>query len=378
MPASSFCASAAAERARVTPILQKSILIFPGGMPRALDYLQKCLREGRNVVGASSLDHDPSREKYPRWVRLPYVTDPAFKPALKRALGEFDIAEIYTPNIVVWNHLRRALDELGPGVALANTSPVDEALDGYRSALTRARYLATHPLSLTSNTGPRPLPSDIEIAALVRYADIIPGMCDNDKLHALVEIARRSSKGDVVEVGTWWGKSAFILTRLAQCFEIGNMLCVDPWANEHLVQGEKAVDSASAQLDADEALTVFQIGLLPFNYNHINYLRMTSVDAAAYYRNNRSVSTRVFGCTEYTGRISILHIDGNHAYEAARADVESWGDLVVGGGWIIIDDYLWPYGDGPRRVGDEFLEGNRSRVSTAFVMGAALFMHLAS
>jgi len=358
--------------------MKKPVLIFPAGMPRALDYLQKCLREERSVIGASSLGYDPSQGKYPAWVHLPYVTDPEFNQALKQAVEKFDIGEIYTPNIVVWNHLNQTLGKLNPNVALANTSPVDEALSGYRTALVKARYLADNQLSLTSDVSPRPLLSEIEVAALSRYADIIPGMCDDDKFHALLEIARYSVKGDIVEIGSWWGKSAFILARLAQCFDIGKLLCVDPWANEHLVQGEKMVDSGSEQVDAGEALTVFQIGLLPFNSNHINYLRMTSVEAAAYYRRTGSVSTKAFGHTEYTGQISILHIDGNHAYEAAKADVESWEKLVIGGGWIIIDDYIWPYGSGPQRVGNEFLERNPSGVSTAFVMGTALFIQLTS
>ena len=356
--------------------MKKPVLIFPAGMPRALDYLQKCLREGRNVIGASSLGYDPSQVKYPAWVHLPYVTDPGFNQALKQAVAEFDIGEIYTPNIVVWNHLSQTLGKLNPGVALANTSPVDEVLSSYRVALSKARHLADNPLALTSNLPPRPLPPEIELAALSRYADLIPGMCDDDKFHALLEIARYSVKGDIVEIGSWWGKSAFILARLAQCFDIGKLLCVDPWANKHLLQGEKIVDSGSAQVDADEALTVFQIGLLPFNSNHINYLRMTSVDAASHYNTNRSVNTKAFGHTEYMGQISILHIDGNHAYKAAKADIESWGNFVTTGGWIIIDDYVWPYGDGPKRVGDELLESNRLRISTAFVMGTALFIQL--
>ncbi len=356
--------------------MKKPVLIFPAGMPRALDYLQKCLQEERIVIGASSLGYDVSREKYPAWVQLPYVTDPGFNDALKQAVIEFDIGEIYTPNIVVWNHLSQTLGRLIPGVALANTSPVDEVLSGYRAALTKARHLMANQLSLTSDIPPRHPLSEIEVAALSRYADLIPGMCDDDKFRALFEIARYSVNGDIVEIGSWWGKSAFILAWLARCFEIGNLLCVDPWTNEHLIQNEKMVDSGSAQVDAEEALSVFQIGLLPFNSHHINYLRMTSVEAAKYYKDSRSVSTEAFGYTGYSGQISILHIDGNHAYDAAKADVESWEKFVIDGGWIIIDDYIWPYGDGPQKVGDEFLKSNRSRVSTAFVMGTALFIQL--
>ncbi len=347
-------------------------------MPRALDYLRKCLQEGRKVIGASSLGYDPSREKYPAWVHLPYVTDQAFNQALKKAVEVFGIGEIYTPNIVVWNYLNQSLENLIPGVALANTSPVDELLSGYRVALAKARHILANPLSLTSDVSPRPLLSEIDVAALSRYADLIPGMCDDDKIRALINIARYSVNADIVEIGSWWGKSAYILARLAQSFGIGKLLCVDPWSNAHLVQNESIVDGGSSQVDAEEALTVFQIGLLPFNANHMNYLRMTSVEGATHYGSRQPISTKAFGTTEYTGKIAILHIDGNHAYEAVKTDVDSWGSFVVGGGWIIFDDYVWHYGNGPQKVGDAFLESNRFRVATAFVMGTALFIQLSS
>jgi Methyltransferase domain len=356
--------------------MKKQILIFPAGMPRALDYSKKCLQEGREVVGSSSLRNDPSREMYSKWVKLPYVTDPAFNDEIQQAIVAFDIGEIYTPNFTVWSYLNQTLGHLAPGVVLVNRSPVDEVLSEYRAALLKARFLIANPLVLTSDVPIRPALSEIEMAALVRYADLIPGMCDDDKLLALVECTRYAVNGDIVEIGSWWGKSAYILTRLSQCLSIGNLLCVDPWANEHLVQNESIVDCASSQVNAEEALTVFQIGLLPLASHKVNYLRMTSVEAAQYYKDSNSVSTEIFGHTEYSGKIAILHIDGNHTYDAAKADVVSWVKFVIEGGWIIIDDYIWSFGDGPQRVGDEFLESHHSMISTAFVMGTALFIQL--
>lgn len=358
--------------------MTKTVLIFPGGMPLSLEFLQKRLRENRPVIGASSLGHDPARPQYPAWAHLPYITDPGFAEALRELVATHNIDEIFTPNIVVWNQLSRTLKDIAPGVALANISPVDEALAPYRSALSTAQKYMTEAYLLETEITPREWPTRIELASLLRYAEVIPGMCDGFKLRALVEIARHSVCGDVVEIGSWWGKSAFILARLARGFEIGNLLCVDPWANELLKQNEETVDSGSQQVDADEALEVFQIGLLPFSMNHINYLRMPSVEAAAFYGSGRPVVTEAFGKTEYKGRIAILHIDGNHAYESVKADVEAWCGMVVEGGWIILDDYVWPYGDGPRRVGDAFLDAAREHISTAFVSGTALFIRLSS
>jgi hypothetical protein len=356
--------------------MTKTVLIFPGGMPLSLEFLKKCQRDNRPVVGASSLGHDPARPQYPAWAHLPYITEPKFVEALRDVVATHNVGEIFTPNIVVWNQLSQTLKDMAPGVTLANISPVDEALEPYRKALSTAQKFMAEAYLLETENPPREWPSKIEMASLLRYAEVIPGMCDGFKLRALIEIARHSVCGDVVEIGTWWGKSAFILARLARSFGIGDLLCVDPWANELLKQNEETVDSGSRQVDADEALEVFQIGLLPFNMNHINYLRQPSVEAASTYRSGSPVVTEVFGTTEYSGRIAILHIDGNHAYESVKADVEAWCGMVVEGGWIILDDYVWPYGDGPRRVGDAFLNNARERISTAFVSGTALFIKL--
>lgn len=356
----------------------KPVLIFPGGMPRSLEYLQKCLRDGQAVIGASSLNYDVSWEQYPAWLHLPFVTHPEFDDALKKTILDFNICGIYSPNIVVWNHLNRVLKEIAPGIPLVNESPANVELSGYRTARNHARALLDKPLPLAANLAAKPSIPKIELAALFRHANLIPGMCDHEKLCALCEIARRAPCGDIVEIGSWWGKSAFILARLANCYEIGNLLCVDPWSNEHLVQNdaEGMVDLASAQLDADEALAVFEMNLLPYNAKHINYLRMPSTDGAKHYREHKSATTTSFGTTEYCGHIAILHIDGNHSYAAVKADIVAWSGFVVNSGWIIVDDYIWPYGDGPQRAGDEFLTDNQASIDVAFVMGSALFIQL--
>lgn len=358
----------------------RSILIFPGGMPRSLDYLHKCARDGCKVIGASSLGYDIAREQYANWLHLPYVTQPEFNERLKRAILELNIGGIYSPNNVVWGYLNRVLKDISPDVLLVNDEPADEEMNGYRAARKYASDLLFNPLPLISDCQPKSSISVIELASLFRHADLIPGMCSHEKLNALCEITRYGVSGDVVEIGSWWGKSAFILARLAYCYNIGCLLCVDPWSDKHLTQhdGEGLVDHASTQVSAEEALLVFEMNLLPYSFNNVNYLRMPSIDGAKYYQQQRSVTTTAFGATNYCGHISILHIDGNHSYAAAKADIAAWSVFVIDDGWIIIDDYNWPYGNGPKCAADEFLTANASRLKVAFVMGGALFLQLTS
>lgn len=358
--------------------MDKPILIFPAGMPRALEFLGKCVREQRKVIGASSLPYDPAQQHYPAWLTLPYVNQDTFDAVLAQALRDFDVGGIYTPHPVIWDHLNRSLARMTPGVSLLNASPAATELEGFRSAQARARTLLNGPLALAIEQNGKPDWSELEVSALLRHVETIPGMCDHEKVRALYEIARYCPAGDVVEIGTWWGKSAFVLQQLAQRFGIGHLLCVDPWSDSHLVQNDKngLVDVASTQYSAEEAFNVFQINLLPYSAHNINYLRMPSTEGAKHYRSHSAVETPSFGRTTYSGQIALLHIDGNHSYENARADIAAWSDLVMDGGWIVMDDYTWPFGDGPKQASNEFLTANQEKITAAFVMGGALFIRL--
>jgi Methyltransferase domain len=358
--------------------MNQPILIFPAGMPRSLEFLGTCLQEQRAVIGASSRAYDPSKSQYPAWLTLPYIHQDEFADELGKAISTLNIGSIFSPHPVVWDFLERELPHIAPGVRLLNAAPANTELNSYRAAQKRAQTMLGTPLPLAVDQRAKPDMPVLEAASLHFHVEVIPGMCDHEKLRALYEIARYCPNGDVVEIGSWWGKSAFAFLRLAQYFGIGKLLCVDPWSDAHLVQGGEAnlVDAASAQFSAVEALDVFQINLLPFNQGDVNYLRMPSTEGFKHYRTLAPVQTPTFGITTYTGHIALLHVDGNHSYENAKSDVETWSDLVMPGGWLVIDDYTWPFGDGPKRAGNEYLAANHSRVSTAFVMGGALFIRL--
>lgn len=182
--------------------MNKRILIFPGGMPRSLAYRERASAEGLQVIGASSLRHDPAREQYSGWIYLPYVTSPDFDQALRQAIADFEIGGIFTPNPVVWDYLRRCMEESFPGVTLVNGSPVDSEMAPYRTAMQLGLSVFSNPLQLAAVSEARPSISALEIAALFRHAESIPGMCDHEKIRALCEIFRHSPAGDVVEIGS--------------------------------------------------------------------------------------------------------------------------------------------------------------------------------
>ena len=346
-------------------------LIFPAGLPGAQRFREQAQAAGRPLIGASSLAFDPAAGAYEDWAVLPFVHEPHFAAAVGALIGTRGITDIFTPHEVVSGVLAEILPLVAPGVRLIDANPMLAAEAAYRRGLQQAT------LSTGWLDGPRPRLTPIERAGLVRLVDTIPGMTDFDKIDAVTEIMRSVPPGDVVEIGSWWGRSAALLLLLARHYGIGPVLCVDPWRSDCLHQGVPVLDQASARLDPEQAFAIFQVNLSPLVQGDLNFIRAPSAVAAARYRPGLTVTTDSFGATTFNGRIGLLHIDGNHALDQVEADAALWTPYVQPGGWIVFDDYVWTFGDGPRRVADAFLRDNRHRVALSFVIGTALFVQLA-
>ncbi len=226
--------------------------------------------------------------------------------------------------------------------------------------------------------GGRPVLAPIERAGITRLVESISGSTAGDKIDAMIETMAHAPDGDVVEIGAWRGRSAALLVLLARHWNIGKVLCVDPWLAAACDQGSEPAGRPAApeRMDADWAHRIFQINLAPIAGGALNFIRAPSSVAAQAYVPGLVVETEAFGRTAYEGAIAYLHVDGNHAYEQALIDARAWTPHVKPGGWIVFDDYARPSGDGPRRVGDEFLVAEAHRISLSFVIGAALFVRL--
>jgi len=352
----------------------EAVLVFPAGMPEGLAFRDRAKARGLRVVGASSLEHDPAEGTYEAWERLPYVNDPGFDDALAELVRRHGVSAIHTPHFVVWRHLSEHLAQIAPGAELSGADKPEDSERAYREL--RDRVAATRAPAFWPALPPKQPLSLVERAGLVRLASTIPGMCGEAKMVALMEAMRHAPNGDIVEIGSWWGKSAALLVLLGRRYEIGNVLCVDPWCADAMVQGDALLDSTSVDLDTEEALRMFEINLAPLAGGRLNYLRLRSEDAAPRYVPGLTVKSDAFGKTDYCGQVAMLHIDGNHARDEAEKDCALWTPHVAPGGWIIFDDYEWAFGEGPREVADAFVAGNAARIAAKFQAGPALFIQL--
>ena len=176
------------------------------------------------------------------------------------------------------------------------------------------------------------------------------------------------------------GFSGFALAWLAQHYHIGNLICVDPWENSRVQdQGEQAaivnqeLKQGRSLIDLDKIFQSFlaAVSLL----GNVGYLRETSDIAIQQYKNAAQqghLPANELEALPVSGNIAMLHIDGNHRYDFVRQDVELWLPQVISGGWLLLDDYVWAFGDGPRRVGDELLATGQFDV--AFTASDTLFL----
>ena len=351
-----------------------AVLVFPGGMAEGLAFKDRAKAMGLRVVGASSLERDPAEAAYEAWEKLPYVNEPGFDAALTELVQRHGVGAIHTPHFVVWRHLSEHMDQIAPGAELSCAERPEECEQAYRAL--RERMAHAKAPSFWPAFPPKPPLSLVERTGLVRLIDTIPGMCSEAKMQAVIEVLRHAPDGDIVEIGSWWGRSAALMVWLAHRYDVGKVLCIDPWSDDAMIQGDDLLDSTSVDLDTEEALRMFEINLAPLAGGRLNYLRSRAEDAIAGYGPGLTVRTEAFGETRYEGVISVLHIDGNHAEPQVASDTKLWTPHVAPGGWIIFDDYEWAFGDGPRKVADAFVAARSSDIAAVFQAGPALFVQL--
>ena len=308
-------------------MVSHSVLVFPAGMPDALMWARHASKSGIRIVGASSVGHDPARQNYLEWTSLPWIGDADFSSALSRCLAEHRIDAIFTAHPVVWSVLRDLLPNVSPPVELEAVEPWAADLADYRSYRDVAARFTSDPLTLGASSdvaSPMPLP---KLAALVRMFQSTPGQCDETKLEALVAIFAHMPLGDIVEIGSLWGRSAVALAFLAAHYKSGNLLCVDPWLQQEIRQGIPQVDAVFSDAPMEEIFEAFRMNLAPF-LGLANYARGRSKEAASRYAHENYFTTEDFGRTSYTGEIALLHIDGNHSLDAVWQDISLWHRFV--------------------------------------------------
>lgn len=349
--------------------MAERILVFPAGTPEARNFAEANADSGKTLIGASSLAEDSEKLQYQHWIRLPYIHESDFDYYLKSAIAEHRITGIFSSHEVVRNHLAAVLPVLAPQVQLLSRpmSRRQESLP-YDSFLALAEGLDTKAAAL-------PLPT--ELAAVLTRSLAMRGESGLGKLACLLALGHALPAGDMVEIGALSGRSAFVLGWLARRYRIGSVLILDPWAQAEAMQhdGPEVLLAATRALDFGVFFNEFLENLIPCFYGAFNYVRDAACAVRPQYVEGYTVGPNEFGTAVYSGQIALLHIDGNHDFAAVSRDTADWVPLVKRGGWVVVDDYVWAFGTGPRRAGDALLEAGG--FDRSFVCEGALFLRRA-
>ena len=162
----------------------------------------------------------------------------------------------------------------------------------------------------------------VDLERLAQISLSIPGMVtprSGQILYALCVF--QEATGDVVEIGSWQGRSTSFLARAVLDSDNGRFFAIDHFKGN---VGKEASYVVGKQ-DLSDLKHNFMSNMKSLNLeSSVNLLDMTTIEAAR----------------EFTqGQIRFLFIDGNHTYEGVSKDIELFFPLLSSSAIIVFDDF---------------------------------------
>lgn len=199
-----------------------------------------------------------------------------------------------------------------------------------------------------------PLVSELE--ALV---DGVPGWSPLDQLYTLSLLVHATAHlpGDVVEVGSWFGRSAIALGAAARDTH-GVVHCIDPFpALDDWRQNPDGTYSFEVEIDGRRHVSYREqtVWCAPFERDLAPAYATSPSVLDGFRRNIRqrgldAVVTPHRGTTEtFVAQLApgfqarLLFLDGDHGETAVADDITRLTPLLVEGGWICFDDAFTVY-----------------------------------
>jgi len=149
-------------------------------------------------------------------------------------------------------------------------------------------------------------------------------MITDDAAKLLFSVAvSQQIDGDIVEIGSWQGKSTICLAQAALLTENGTVFAIDHFqGNAGKASYYKVVEDDLSDLKDGFISNIKQFGV----YDAVTVMDMDTASAAPLVK-GKSAGVR------------LLFIDGSHEYQDVRDDYERFSDALVPGAQVIFDDY---------------------------------------
>ena len=164
--------------------------------------------------------------------------------------------------------------------------------------------------------------------------DRIKGFLDIEEGRALYDIALEAScQGPCLEIGSYCGKSAVYLG--SACRENGAIL----FSIDHHCGSE---EQQPGEQYFDPSLFDFKT----FSVNTLPDFRRTLAQADLEDTVVPIVSRSEIVARAWATSLSLVFIDGGHAFETARMDYDCWAGHIIPGGYLLIHDLFEDPADG--------------------------------
>jgi predicted O-methyltransferase YrrM len=158
------------------------------------------------------------------------------------------------------------------------------------------------------------------------FIENIKGFLDPEEGRALYDIALEASRlGPCLEIGSYCGKSAVYLG--SACRENGAVLF--------------SIDHHRGSEEQQPGEEYFDPGLFDFetfSMNTLPHFRQTLTLAGLEETVVPIVSRSDVVARGWATTLSLVFIDGGHAFETARRDYECWTSHIIPGGYLLIHD----------------------------------------
>lgn len=163
--------------------------------------------------------------------------------------------------------------------------------------------------------------SGVVLQQFFAKASAIDGMTAHDELATLFYTALLAPKGDIIEIGSWLGKSTVFLAQACKTKGSGKVFAIDTFNGN---PGKE--DWYTAPLDENESiLSRFKKNLQLVDVEKwVEVCPYSSAEAKKKLKNKQA---------------SVIFIDGCHEYKGIISDISLWKNQVSKGGFILFHDF---------------------------------------
>lgn len=214
-------------------------------------------------------------------------------------------------------------------------------------------------------------------AAISRMEEIlrnIPGWSPVDQLYTLFMMVLMTSEieGDVLELGSWCGRSSVAMGLAAKLCGNTKVFCVDlfperdDWHENQDGSYSMTVTINTTVIRAYHHQTVwrepFERDIAPLYANYSGVLDVFTGSVAQYgltdvIRPHKGTLRSFLDSQAAPQKFRLAFIDGDHGYEAVCTDIRLTDSVLNPGGWICFDDAFTSY-EGVNRAIEELIVAN--------------------